>query len=105
MHKLTRFNSFGRANEDKEKKDTRPDDWHQHVTLPLSPQTYAVIQKQRAALNKIDSDTEDFNPTPGNEHKLSALGDLIRAMDLDGKEVIDYILANDLVKGIAAEEP
>jgi len=106
MYKLPRFQSF--RNEAKE--ETQDDDnWHQHLTLPLQPEVYAAYQKQQveAGAGKKDAGqaTKEENPVLSNEHILSAICDLIRAVDIDGKEVIDYILKNKLVKAEKKDDP
>jgi hypothetical protein len=93
-------------------KETEPDkEWSQHVTLPLHPASaeydkYLKAGGEPVLISKSASMiSQGNNARLGNEHILSALGDLIRALDINGKEVIDYILANDLVRGEATEEP
>ncbi len=107
MYKLPRFNSFRLVNEAEEDKSEK--DWQQKITLPLPPslyRDYATQASEPELVSKSAKLTSARNKARlGNEHILSALGDLIRAMDLDGKEVIDYILANDLVKGESTDEP
>jgi hypothetical protein len=111
MFKLPRFNSYKQPHKDTS-EETKPDiGWSQHVTLPLHPAA-AEYDKYLKADGEPDLVSKSAamiaqgnNARLGNEHLLSALGDLIRAMDLDGKEVIDFILANDLVKVVASEEP
>jgi hypothetical protein len=105
MHKLSRFQSF--ASEAKE--ETQGKRWRQKITLPLQPEVYAAYKKQQAEAESGKKNAgqarKGDNPRLGNEHILSALGDLIRSLDIDGKEVIDYILNNDLVKGESIDEP
>lgn len=106
MFKLPRFQSFG--NEAKEEAQDE-NSWEQHVRLPLQPEVYAAYQKKQSDADIVkksagQSPKENY-AVLGNEHILSAIGDLIKAVNLDGKQVIDYILANDLVKGESANEP
>jgi|GEM_PF-5984217 hypothetical protein len=109
--KLPRFSSFKHPDKNTS-EETKPDiSWSQHVSLPLHPAA-AEYDRHLKAGGKPDLVSKSAamiaqgnNARFGNEHILSALGDLIRALDIDGKEVIDYILANDLVKGEATEEP
>ncbi len=107
MYKIPRFDSFRSANEAEEDKAEK--DWQQRITLPLPPSLYREYAKQASEPQLVSKSAKltstRNNARLGNEHILSALGDLMRAMDLDGKEVIDYILANDLVKGESTDEP
>lgn len=104
MHKLTRFNSFDGMNEDEKDTDTRPDDWHQHITLPLPPAVMDFYNKYRANGNSADN-----IPVPAqreNEHIFSAIADLIAALGLDTKEFIDYLLdRKDLMRCQPTDEP
>ena len=106
MHKLPRFDSF---NEDKEKDETKDDKWHQHVRLPLPPSLYR--QYTQASKPEFTSKSalltaQNDNARLGNEHIYSAIADLIRALDIDAKELIDYLLdSKDLVKCQPTEEP
>jgi hypothetical protein len=104
--KLPRFSSYKQPDKDTS-EETKPDmGWSQHVTLPLSPAVYDAYKQARGESDLVTKSTKPVNTPPrDNEHLLSTLGDLIRALDLDGKEVIDYILAHDLVKGVPSEEP
>ncbi len=110
MFKLPRFSSYKQPHKPVSEK-TEPDgEWSQHVTLPLPPSVYAAYQKARGESDLVSKSAAitapEDNAPQDNEHKLSAIADLIRCMELDGKEVIDYILATkDLVKGVPSVEP
>lgn len=107
MYKLPRFQSF--QNEAEEETQDADSDWHQHITLPLQPEVYAAYKNQqnKTGAGKKDAGqaTKEDDAVLSNEHILSAIGDLIRAIDIDGREVIDYILQNNLVKGEKKDDP
>ncbi|MGP8215349.1 MAG: hypothetical protein ACLQQ4_07290 [Bacteroidia bacterium] len=109
MFKLPRFNAYKHPQKPIS-EETEPDgEWSQHITLPLPPSVYAAYRKVRGEADLVSKSaaiTKPINNSPrNNEHILSAIGDLIRALDIDGHDLIQYILDNDLVKGVASEKP
>lgn len=100
MFTLPRFDSFNESGN--ETKETKDEDWHQRITLPLPPAVMDFYDKYRAGL----TDGATTMAKKENEHIFSAIADLIRSLNIDTKEFIDYLLdAKDLVRCQPTDEP